>query len=445
MHLSHQGLCRLFAILVVIYMRPCTCQSLISAEDDQGGLYHIPMYHAPMLNDVERNNAFYKALSKVVTPSSIVVDLGAGSGLLSLMSAKLGAKKVFAIERKGFCETITKEIVGLNDLTDSIEVICDDARFITADDLTTTAGERPSILVSETLDSYLIGEGFVAMLFNWNFRGVIPDNTIVIPHHATLYMQLVQTHYHLNDTMTVHGFDFSPIDRLRPRTEVIAGPVDKRTHRNISDHFPLIQFNFAGGLKEQDFFHYEYVEVPITEDGVLSSAVFYFDLSLDEEEEIKINTFVGSSTHWNQMTYLFDWRKVVRRGDTARLQIGQLPERLVIVDADAQRLLRFNNIAGQKIDIFTSQEGESVCTVEEKNYIFSFEGGHDGFPEYNLWMGSVGQIFMFRFLDSGEVRSLVIPAAEETGQLELFVYDIQPSVQRPSSKKSSRPTRTPGG
>jgi len=86
----------LFAVWLA-YVTQSNGQSLISADDEQGGIYKVPIYHTPMLTDVVRNDAFFKALRKVVTPSSIVVDVGAGSGLLSLMSAKLGAKKVFAI------------------------------------------------------------------------------------------------------------------------------------------------------------------------------------------------------------------------------------------------------------------------------------------------------------------------------------------------------------
>ena len=135
------------------------------------------------------------------------------------------------------------------------------------------------------------------------------------------------------------------------------------------------------------------------------------------------------------MTFVFEWKRVVHKGDMLRLQIGQLPERLVIVDADSMRLIRFNNIGGLNIDIFTSQEGESVCSVNEEHYIFSFSGGNNtssdttNVSEYNLWMGRVGQIFMFRFTESGEVKSIVIPAPEEPpGQpLKLIVYDISPS------------------
>ena len=428
----------LVLLLLCSWPAPSSCQSLIGADDEQGGLYLVPIYHAPMLNDVVRNDAYYRALQKVITPSSVVVDLGAGSGLLSLMSAKLGAKKVFAVERKGFCESVTREIINLNNFTETIELLCEDAKFITAANLTTPDGEKPTILVSETLDSYIIGEGFLAMLYDWNSRVVVPPDALVIPHHATLYMQLAQTTYLLNETATVFGFDFTPVDKHRPRSEVIVGHIHHSTHKNLSSHFPLFDFNFAGGAKEKDFFHYQYVEVPITHDGHLSSAVFSFDLSLDREGEIKLNTFDNSSTHWKPMTYIFAWNKFVRKGDTVRLQVGQLPERIVIVDADDMRLIRFNNVGATKIDIYSSKEGETACSVEDEYYALSFFGGGAGDVEYNLWMGRVGQIFIFHFVDSGDVKSFVVPAPQEAaGQpLELLVYDISP----PSSKANKKTT-----
>jgi hypothetical protein len=98
------------------------------------------------------------------------------------------------------------------------------------------------------------------------------------------------------------------------------------------------------------------------------------------------------------------------------------------------RLIRFNNIGGHKIDVFTSEEGESACSTDGEYYIFSFSGGNNAssdntnVPEYNLWKGRVGQIFMFRFTVSREVISLLIPAPQEPASqpLGLFVYDIFP-------------------
>lgn len=51
-----------------------------------------------MFADPVRAEVHFKALESVITPESVVVDLGAGSGLFSLIACKLGARKVYAIE-----------------------------------------------------------------------------------------------------------------------------------------------------------------------------------------------------------------------------------------------------------------------------------------------------------------------------------------------------------
>jgi protein arginine N-methyltransferase 7 len=47
-------------------------------------------WHYAMMNDLERNEMFYSALGETVTKDSVVLDIGAGSGLLSMMAASLG-------------------------------------------------------------------------------------------------------------------------------------------------------------------------------------------------------------------------------------------------------------------------------------------------------------------------------------------------------------------
>ena len=204
-------LCFVAAVLPVMIV----AQNLEAAEHTR---HPLPVYHVTMLNDHTRNEAYYQALKKVITPESIVVDVGSGSGLLSCMAAQLGAKKVFSIEQRTELCAIFPEIVAANNFEGIIELICKSSYEIHANDLLyygPYGEEHPTILVSETLDSYIIGEGFLSVLYDWKFRGVVKENIQIIPHHGRLHMQLQQTNYLLNDTLTVHGFDFSPLDKYR--------------------------------------------------------------------------------------------------------------------------------------------------------------------------------------------------------------------------------------
>ena len=65
--------------------------------------------YMPMINDTGRN-IFYKAAIEAAVPGKVVCDIGTGSGLLSIIAAKAGATKVYAVEmdpgRAAFAEEI---------------------------------------------------------------------------------------------------------------------------------------------------------------------------------------------------------------------------------------------------------------------------------------------------------------------------------------------------
>ena len=56
-------------------------------------------YHRTLIADTVRNEAFFAALKRVIEPGkTVVADIGAGSGLLGLMAAKLGANAVVGVD-----------------------------------------------------------------------------------------------------------------------------------------------------------------------------------------------------------------------------------------------------------------------------------------------------------------------------------------------------------
>ena len=51
-----------------------------------------------MIGDRDRLAAHAEALKQVVTPASVVVDIGAGTGIMSLLACQAGARRVYAVE-----------------------------------------------------------------------------------------------------------------------------------------------------------------------------------------------------------------------------------------------------------------------------------------------------------------------------------------------------------
>ena len=55
--------------------------------------------HRTMIRDRVRTEAFRHAVHSVVHPGDIVLDVGAGSGILSLFAAQAEAARVYAVEQ----------------------------------------------------------------------------------------------------------------------------------------------------------------------------------------------------------------------------------------------------------------------------------------------------------------------------------------------------------
>src|SRR5688572_9797615 len=75
-----------------------------------------------MVADRPRTDAFAAAISEVVRPTDIVLDVGTGSGILAMLAARAGARKVYAIDQSNIAVTAARLVVE-NRLDDRIEVI----------------------------------------------------------------------------------------------------------------------------------------------------------------------------------------------------------------------------------------------------------------------------------------------------------------------------------
>ena len=54
--------------------------------------------HREYLSDLNRLDAYRRAIEERVRPGFVVVDLGAGSGIMGLLACRAGARRVYAID-----------------------------------------------------------------------------------------------------------------------------------------------------------------------------------------------------------------------------------------------------------------------------------------------------------------------------------------------------------
>ena len=135
--------------------------------------------HGSMLRDEVRCKAFRDALREVVTPDSVVLDIGAGTGILSIFAAQAGAKKVYSVERSPVAQA-AKQIIADNGLSDRITVIQGEMEAL-------ELPEKVDIIVSEWLGGYGVDENLLPIVIQARDRWLKPGG-VMIPGTTTSWM-----------------------------------------------------------------------------------------------------------------------------------------------------------------------------------------------------------------------------------------------------------------
>lgn len=135
-------------------------------------------YHRTLIADRVRNEALFAALKAVIRPGvTTVADIGAGTGLLGLMAAKLGAKEVFLYETAEVAG-VAAAILKRNRARNCHLLPCHSTEI---DD-----PPRVDVVVSETLGNYALEENIVDTLNDARRRHLKPQG-VVIPSRIRQY------------------------------------------------------------------------------------------------------------------------------------------------------------------------------------------------------------------------------------------------------------------
>ena len=106
-----------------------------------------------LLGDKVRNDAFAEALRRVIVPQeSIIADIGSGTGFLSFLVSKLGAKQCYGYEVGGIVET-SRQLAkrnGINNCT-----------FFRTHSTDVKHPPKVDVVVSETLGNYALEENIL--------------------------------------------------------------------------------------------------------------------------------------------------------------------------------------------------------------------------------------------------------------------------------------------
>ena len=118
-----------------------------------------------------------------------VLDIGTGTGLLSMMAVKCGADTVTACEAFKPMIDVALKCIEANGMKDKIKLIPKRSTEII---MGVDMAHRANVLVTEVFDTELIGEGAIST-FTHALENLLTKDCYVIPDNAVMYIQVVES------------------------------------------------------------------------------------------------------------------------------------------------------------------------------------------------------------------------------------------------------------
>jgi predicted RNA methylase len=279
--------------------------------------------HRTMICDRVRTEAFRRAIESVVRPGDVVLDVGAGSGILSVFAARAGARRVYAVERTSIA-VVAQELAAANGVAETVRVIHGDV-------LDVDLPERVDVIVSEWLGGFGIDEGMLAPVIAARDRWLKPGG-VMIPGSVTAWAALVHDRY-LAETVEFlrdnpYGLNFDDLIEKTVNEVVYSGSFRHLAAGDLrSEASPL-------WTTDAELITLEQAEAPheaeplllVREHGLANALALWFGAELAPDVSLSIGPG-DPATHWGMTTAPLRTPVELTRGMLVQARVRTAPAR----------------------------------------------------------------------------------------------------------------------
>lgn len=268
--------------------------------------------HEEMLKDVVRTRSYQNVITQnnFLFKDKIVLDVGAGTGILSLFCAKAGAKHVYAIECSQMAD-MAKEIVKTNGFSEVITVIKGKVEEIEL------PVPKVDVIISEWMGYFLLFENMLdTVLFardKW-----LADDGVVLPDKASLHLTAIEDAEYKEDKIefwnNVYGFDMSCIKK-QAMMEPLVDTVDAN---QIVTNCQLLKTMDISKMSSGDASFTVPFKLVAERNDFIHALVAYFNVSFTKCHKLMgFSTGPRSkSTHWKQTVLYLEDVVTICEGET---------------------------------------------------------------------------------------------------------------------------------
>jgi protein arginine N-methyltransferase 1 len=288
------------------------------SDEDYFDSYADPGVHRLMIADHVRTDAYRRALEEMVAPGSTVLDVGTGTGILSLFAARAGARRVYAVDRSSIIET-ARDLAKVNGQAKRIEF-----SRIRAEDLKLKV--KVDLLVSEWMGFFALAECMFSSVIAARDQHLAPGGHMM-PSHLRLDLAAIEDKK-LHDERgigmwerPVYGFDYGPMIE-RELGELLTTACDLPPGSLLSPGQTMLELDCATADVD-DFFFDADVDLPIERDATVHGLGGWFEVDLSPGVTLSTSPNLPS-THWRQS--FFPLRPFpAQAGDVLRIKMRATP------------------------------------------------------------------------------------------------------------------------
>lgn len=176
-----------------------------------------------MITGPVRMNAYAAALKAAISPTSVVLDIGAASGIMSLLACKYGARHVHAIEPNDSIN-VARKLAKANGFADRITFY---------QDLSTKVKlpERANVIVSDLRGVLPIFEHHVSSICDTRSRHLAPGG-VLIPQKDSVWAAVIESPEVYQDLLKPWGEDLFGLDFSSHRTAAVDAVHNELTQKD---------------------------------------------------------------------------------------------------------------------------------------------------------------------------------------------------------------------
>ncbi|XP_032918021.1 protein arginine N-methyltransferase 3 isoform X1 [Catharus ustulatus] len=299
-----------------------SCSAIADLQEDEDGVYFSSYghygIHEEMLKDKVRTESYRDFIyqNPHIFKDKVVLDVGCGTGILSMFAAKAGAKKVIGVDQSEIIYQ-AMDIIRLNKLEKIITLVKGRIEEVHL------PLEKVDVIISEWMGYFLLFESMLDSVIYAKDK-YLAEGGSVYPDLCTISLVAVGDMNKHTDKLLfwedVYGFDMScmkkavipeaVVEVLDPSTLISTASVIKHIDCNSASS-PDLEFS-------SDF------TLSITMSTQCTAIAGYFDVFFEKNCNNKVLFSTGpqcTKTHWKQTIFLLEKPIPVEAGEALRGRI----------------------------------------------------------------------------------------------------------------------------